>query len=49
MHRLAIAQILELPEVPAQLGVVHPEALYKACLVPLRCSRLDPGPRAATG
>ncbi|MGR3376153.1 hypothetical protein [Salipiger abyssi] len=40
MHRLAIAQILKLPEVPAQLGVVHPEAIYKALLAPLRQSRL---------
>jgi hypothetical protein len=26
-HRLAIARILELPEMPAQVGVVHPDAL----------------------
>mgnify|MGYP005989067833 CR=1 FL=1 len=40
MHRFAIAQILGLPEIPAQLGVVHPEALYKGLLAPLRISRL---------
>lgn len=26
-HRLALAQVLEIPEIPAQLGVVHPNAL----------------------
>lgn len=26
-HRLAMARALELPEIPAQLGVVHPDAL----------------------
>lgn len=40
MHRFAIAQILDLPEMPAQLGVVHAEALYKGLLAPLRQSRL---------
>ncbi len=40
MHRLAIAQILELPEIPAQVGVVHPEALMKGLYAPLRRSRL---------
>lgn len=39
MHRLAIAQILELPEIPAQVGVVHPEALRKGLYAPLRRSR----------
>lgn len=48
MHRLAIAQILELPEIPAQLGVVHPEALYKARLAPLRRSRLTASTEVAT-
>lgn len=41
MHRLAIAQILKLPEVPAQIGVVHPDAIYKALIAPLRQSRLS--------
>jgi hypothetical protein len=26
-HRLAMARVLELPEIPAQLGAVHPDAL----------------------
>lgn len=36
MHRLAIAQILKLQDIPAQLGVVHPEALYKGVFATLR-------------
>jgi hypothetical protein len=28
MHRFAIARSLDLPEIPAQPGVVHPQALY---------------------
>ena len=36
MHRFAIAQILELPEMPAQLGVIHAEALYKGLLARFR-------------
>ncbi|MAU45540.1 MAG: hypothetical protein CMP09_12095 [Yangia sp.] len=39
MHRLAIAQILKLPEIPAQLGVVHADALRKGLLPPLRQQR----------
>ncbi|WP_146587490.1 hypothetical protein [Puniceibacterium confluentis] len=38
MHRFAIARILDLPEIPAQLGVVHPQALYMNLLAPLRKS-----------
>ncbi|WP_353471637.1 hypothetical protein PVT71_09990 [Salipiger sp. H15] len=35
-HRFAIARILNLPKIPAQLGVVHPEALYRGLLGSLR-------------
>ncbi len=38
MHRFAIARILDLPEIPAQLGVVHPQAIYMNLLAPLRKS-----------
>ncbi|EPX82190.1 hypothetical protein [Salipiger mucosus] len=38
MHRFAIAKVLELPEIPAQLGVVHPQALRAGLLAPLRQS-----------
>ncbi len=38
MHRFAIARILDLPEIPAQLGVVHPQALHLNLLAPLRRS-----------
>ncbi|SNR26532.1 hypothetical protein [Puniceibacterium sediminis] len=45
MHRFAIAKILDLPEIPAQLGVVHPQALYMNLLAPLRKSiHHRPGP-----
>ncbi|MHA6324343.1 hypothetical protein [Roseivivax sp. CAU 1753] len=36
MHRFAIARLLELPKVPAQLGAVHPEALAAGHLRTLR-------------
>ncbi|MBE9639703.1 hypothetical protein [Salipiger mangrovisoli] len=35
-HRFAIARILNLPKVPAQLGVVHPQAFYGGLLDRLR-------------
>ncbi|EIE49123.1 hypothetical protein AL036_02705 [Salipiger aestuarii] len=38
-HRLAIARILELPEMPAQIGVVHPLAIANGALARLRRSR----------
>lgn len=41
MHRFAIAKVLDLPEIPAQLGVVHPQALYMNLLAPLRKSIHD--------
>ena len=40
-HRFAIARILELPEIPAQLGVVHPLAIREGHLARLRRSRFD--------
>ncbi len=43
MHRFAIARLLALPHVPAQLGVVHPEALRAGHLERLR---QDPRTRA---
>ncbi|WP_375260019.1 hypothetical protein [Citreimonas sp.] len=39
-HRFAIAHILDLPEMPAQLGVIHPEALKAGHLDRLRKSTL---------
>ncbi|MGY9048119.1 hypothetical protein P775_17915 [Puniceibacterium antarcticum] len=41
IHRFAIAKILDLPEIPAQLGVVHPQAIYMNLLAPLRKSIHD--------
>nr|WP_240484484.1 hypothetical protein [Pseudoponticoccus marisrubri] len=38
-HRFAIAKLLELPEMPAQLGVVHPDALRDEHLARLSRSR----------
>lgn len=38
-HRFAIAKILDLPEMPAQLGVVHRDALRSGVLDRLRVSR----------
>lgn len=38
-HRLAIARILNLPEMPAQIGVVHPLAIRNGALERLRRSR----------
>lgn len=38
-HRFAIAKILDLPEMPAQLGVVHRQALDSGVLERLRVSR----------
>ncbi|WP_226622786.1 hypothetical protein [Alloyangia pacifica] len=35
-HRFAIARILDLPKIPAQLGVVHPQAFYGGLLAPMR-------------
>lgn len=35
-HRLAMAQVLRLPEIPAQLGVVHPDALHRWKLLAIR-------------
>jgi hypothetical protein len=43
-HRFAIAHILDLAEMPSQLGVVHPEALWAGHLERLRVSRLRPFP-----
>ena len=40
MHRFAIAKILDLPEMPAQLGAVHREAVRRNLLPPLRRSVL---------
>ncbi|MDO6586092.1 hypothetical protein Q4543_11210 [Salipiger sp. 1_MG-2023] len=40
-HRLAIARLLNLPEVPAQIGVVHPLAIRNGALQRLRQSRLS--------
>ena len=34
-HRLAIARVLELPEIPAQLGVVHEELLRRGSVRPV--------------
>jgi len=36
MHRFAIAYILDLPKVPAQLGVIHPDAVKSGVLNDLR-------------
>ena len=36
MHRFAIARLLRLPVIPAQLGAVHPEALKAGYLARLR-------------
>ena len=41
-HRFAIAHILDLPEMPAQLGVIHPLALEAGHLKKLRTSSLKP-------
>ncbi|MGR3493762.1 hypothetical protein [Citreimonas sp.] len=41
-HRFAIAHILDLAEMPAQLGVIHPEALKAGHLDRLRKSALRP-------
>ena len=38
VQRFAIAKILDLPEIPAQLGVVHPQTIYMDLLTPLRKS-----------
>lgn len=38
MHRFAIARILKLPRIPAQLGVVHAEAIGAGHLRPLRAA-----------
>lgn len=35
-HRLAIAQILNLEEIPAQLGVIHKQAMSKDLMASLR-------------
>ncbi|MFW2589096.1 hypothetical protein [Sagittula sp. SSi028] len=40
-HRFSIAKILELPEMPAQIGVVHPDAIKNGHLAPLLKSRFD--------
>lgn len=40
-HRFAIAKILELPEMPAQLGVVHPQAIRNGHLARLSRSRFE--------
>lgn len=42
-HRFAIARILGLPEMPMQLGVIHPEALAAGHLDRLRQSRYSTG------
>ena len=41
-HRFAIAHVLDLPEMPAQLGVIHPQALAAGHLARLRRSALKP-------
>ena len=41
--RLAIAQILELPEIPVQIGAVHRDAVKKGLYAPLRRSRIGTG------
>lgn len=41
-HRFAIAHVLDLPEVPAQLGVIHLEALKNGDLERLRISKMAP-------
>lgn len=46
-HRFAIANILDLPETPAQLGVIHPDAIADRHLERLRASRF--APRTAKG
>jgi hypothetical protein len=46
VHRLTIAQILGLPEVPVQVGVVHPGAVAAGHLARLRRSRLGVPERA---
>lgn len=38
-HRLAIAQLLNLEEIPVQLGVIHQEAMSKSLMPSLRRSR----------
>ena len=43
IHRLAIAQILELPEIPVQIGAVHRDAVKKGLYAPLRRSRIGTG------
>ncbi len=35
-HRFAIARILDLPKIPAQLGVIHPQAFYGGLLKAMR-------------
>ncbi|GAA4216003.1 hypothetical protein GGQ68_002682 [Sagittula marina] len=40
-HRFAIAKILDLPEIPAQLGAIHPQAIRDGHLARLRVSRFD--------
>lgn len=41
-HRFAMAHVLDLPEMPAQLGVIHPQALESGHLERLRKSLLRP-------
>ncbi|WP_239479954.1 hypothetical protein [Actibacterium sp. 188UL27-1] len=43
IHRMAIAKILNLPEMPAQIGAIHPDAIRDGHLQRLMVSRLDPG------
>ncbi|MGH1414021.1 MAG: hypothetical protein ACRBB0_11025 [Pelagimonas sp.] len=40
-HRFALAKILDLPEMPAQIGVVHPDAISGGHLQRLMTSRFD--------
>lgn len=42
-HRFAIARVLGLPEIPAQIGAVHPEALRIGVLDELRIARHPAG------
>ena len=42
VHRMAIAKILNLPEMPAQIGAIHPDAIRDGYLQKLLVSRLDP-------
>ncbi|MBS0124430.1 hypothetical protein [Thetidibacter halocola] len=46
-HRFAIAHILDLPEMPAQLGVVHPDAIRDGHLERLGRSSLRRDPAGA--